>query len=418
MRRSLAISLAVILLAAVFAGVLSAMAPPTTDRLTAEPADEPRIFRFREHESGFHPYLNSHPSFAELSPVNVVVRGNLSEVLSTLTERGGITWNETEPAAHDVGPEDYAAGELNLSAAEIAWGRAEGAHRYAYVHDGEEGRWVEESDQLHDGDYFGHRFHVRLYASPDPGEDWVALQAHAEHFDWFTLRHAVDGAEAGQRHLEVDLMTSPSTDRVVRTFLGNDGASDSDGWATVVELAAVLPLTLLGAVSLPRVVQRHLAPEDRHRLEAALDRLSLRHAVLGATILAIVLGVRVLGLVFEHQAPSLDPFTIAGILYPVLAIGLPVATYLAAHGLERRMEAGVIAAGAMALALLIDYSAIGVDVLPLDIVVHRVAVIVALGMIAAGAARRAHRQRHLNGLLASGLVVWAGLLAATGLGWI
>lgn len=418
MRRSLVVSAAVILLAALFVALLSLMAPPTTDRLTAQTSSPDQIHRLQGHESGFHPYLNRQPSFAQFSPVNVVVQGNLTEAVAALTAGGGVTWNQTNLTEQDVGTDQYSAQEVNLSEASVAWGQATGAHRYAYVHDGTDGTWIREDEQLHDGDYFGHRFHARLYASPHPEEDWVAIQAHAEHFDWFTLRHAVDGSESGQRHLETDLMSSPATTHVVRSFLGNDRASDSDGWATVVELAPLAPAAMAAALPLSRVLERHISDHDLARLRALGDRLSIRHAVLAASIIAIVLGVRLAGLLFEHQARFLGPHTIAGVLYPVLAVGLPLATYVSAHGLERRMDAAVIASVALAAAILLDYGAIGVDVLPIDVVIHRVVVVVALGLIAGGAARRAHRQRHLNGVLVTGLVLWTGMLALTLAGWI
>ncbi len=418
MRRSLVVSAAVLLLAALFVALLSLMAPPTTDRVTPETSGPDQIYRVQGHESGFHPYLNAQPSFAQLSPVNVVARGNMTQVLAALTQGGGVTWNQTETAEQDVGSDQYSAQELNLSEAAIGWGQATGAHRYAYVHDGTDGTWVREDEQLHDGDYFGHRFHVRLYASPHPDEDWVAMQAHSEHFDWFTLRHAVDGSESGQRHLETDLMSSPATSHVVRSFLGNDRASDSDGWATVVELATLAPVAMAGAFPLARALERHISDHDMAKLRALGDRLSIRHAVLAASIIAIVLGVRLAGLLLEHQARLLGPHTIAGVLYPILAIGLPVAAYVTAHGLERRMDAAVIASVAFAAAILLDYGAIGVDVLPIDVVIHRVVVVVALGLIAGGAARRAHRARRLNGILVTGLVLWTGMLGLTLAGWI
>jgi hypothetical protein len=104
---------------------------------------------------------------------------------------------------------------------------------------------------------------------------------------------------------------------------------------------------------------------------------------------------------------------IAALWYPFIAVGVPVATYAFAHRLTRRMDAAVTAAGALSIAFLLDYAYLGVEVLPIDIVLQRTGVVLALGLIAAGASQRATRDRRLNRLLVAGVVLWIGLLVAT-----
>jgi hypothetical protein len=111
-------------------------------------------------------------------------------------------------------------------------------------------------------------------------------------------------------------------------------------------------------------------------------------------------------------------YTIAALLYPVVAVGIPVATYAIASGLERRMDSAVAAATGLAVGILVDYSYLGVDVLPVDVVVQRAALIVTLGLIAGGAARRATRESRWNDMLLVGVGVWVFLLLVTLLGYV
>jgi len=414
MRRSVQIAGLVLGLALLFGLAISWLAPPTSDR-PAQPED-PKLQRLEGYESGFYPHLNAEPSFANRSPVNVVVVGNLSDVVTALQERSQTKWNATVEDDEIADRGDAAAG-INVTGTDIAWGQAKGTARYAYVHDGETGEWVREDAQLNDGSYFGYRHHIRLYDSPREDEPWVIMQVHSEHFDWFTLRHAVDGVQDAQHRLESDLMKEPYVDRVYRMHLDNDGASDSDGWATIIELALAVPV-LFAMAQTRQHREGDLWRAARGIYEEVRSRITLRHGALAAAIAAIVLGVRWMGNVLDHHVDVLSTYAIGGILYPVLAIGLPLSTYLIARKLERRMDAGVTAAGALGAAIVLDYVYLGVDVLAIDILVHRVTLVVALGLIAAGSARPATRLSRFNATLGAGLVLWIGLLTATILGWI
>ncbi|SFB68250.1 hypothetical protein SAMN05444422_101125 [Halobiforma haloterrestris] len=480
MRRSTVITLAVLATAFLLVGGPSLLFSPSTDRVAPEEADEPEpeIVSFEDSDSGFWPYLNQRRTHEKRSPVNVVVRGDADRTLRLLAEHGEGDWEEPE---HDHFDADEFVGldgnetdatETNGSEAfenesedgnatagadgvgteiddrirpipptEIPWSQADGATRYAYVDPGpgEDAYWTTETVQYEDGEYYGYRYHIRAYESPNPDDRWIAMQTHSEHFDWFTLRHRVDGVEAAQLRLENDLMAIPGVDvqeDVQRIYLANSGPSDADGWATQVDLTAAATAAALALAagrtrgrgsgdgtdgpleSVRRAIDERLTDADRERLSAAADRIEAQHLILAATILTIVLGVRIGGIALDRTIDVLSAHAIAALLYPFIAAGLPISTYAIASGLEHRLGAAVTASGSLAVAIWLDYSLLGVDVLPLDVVVQRMLVVVALGLIAAGAARRATRETRFNGFLLAGTLAWVLVLAGTLLGYL
>lgn len=416
MRRTVAIGTVVLGIAVVTVlGLSLVTGPSTTPVVPEEPTanEEEQLVRFEGYESGVWPWLSPSQSFRQRSPINVLVRGDTETVIRVLRSGTETEWERTPPAQQEVREGDLAVDDLRLNGTSIRWGTTGGGARYAYVHDGESGEWVRETAHLHDGDYYGNRVHMRLYESPHPEEEWVAMQAHSEHFDWFTLRHAVDGVQDAQVHVESDLMEHPAVDALWRSHIGNAGTSDSDGWATMVGLVLLLPLFAFGSAALDQLWRSRLTPVDRRRLRMLRDHLSLRQGMLVAAIVGLQLGVRVGGLVLERSVDSLTMHQIAGLLYPFIALGIPLATYVIARKIERRMDAAVTASLAMAAGILLDYSLVGVSVIPIDILFHRFGVILAIGLIAGGAARRAIREARLNELAVSGIALWALLLAAT-----
>jgi len=255
------------------------------------------------------------------------------------------------------------------------------------------------------------------------------MQTHSEHFDWLTLRHRVDGVEAAQLRVERDLMSIPGIDRredVRRLNLENSGPSDADGWATKADLTAMAALFVVGLGARRQGIREraeaeaddHLTDVDRARLAAARDRLEVGHLLLAGTALAVVLGVRVLGIALDRHADFLTVHAIAALLYPVIAVGLPAAAYLIARGLERRLDAAIAATTSFAVAIWIDYGFVGVDSLPIDVVLQRMLVVVALGLIAGGAAARARRQSWINDMLVAGVALWVLVLVGTLLGYL
>ncbi|WP_290811833.1 hypothetical protein [Halovivax sp.] len=440
MRRSIVIGLALLAVGFLFVGGPSLLVGSSAEEVAPSQTESPELVEFEDSESGFWEYLSAREAHDRRSPINVVVRGDAEQVVRMM-QLADEDWEETDEEHEDADQFTYSIGGDNQTAeenashtalpTEIPWGEAAGTTRYAYVDlgPGEETRWTTETLQLDDGDYYGQRYHIRLYESPNPDDEWVAMQAHTEHFDWFTLRHRVDGVEAAQSRVERDLMSMSSVDPqedVQRIYLGNSRPSDSDGWATKVDLraASFVPVVVgLAARGKTRTrvedgVDRYLTDADRERLAAARDRFEPRHIALAGTIVGLFLGVRMAGIVLENAVDALTMHMIAGLLYPVIAVVIPLATYAIASGLERRLDAALVAATSLAVAIWIDYGWLGVDRLPLDVVLQRILVVVALGLIAAGAARRATRERRLNGLLLVGLATWTLVLVGTLFGYL
>ncbi|NGM68421.1 hypothetical protein G6M89_05260 [Natronolimnobius sp. AArcel1] len=484
MRRSLVIGIALLAVAFLFVGGPSLLFSPSTDEIAPETEteagqQEPELIAVADSESQFWPYLNAQEAHEKRSPLNVVVRGDATEVVDLLAAHGdgdweeadhdhfeatdlvGVTDNETAATTDDDHETENgdATGETSeddhedtenttadtladavqpISPTDIPWSQADGATRYAYLDPGpdEESYWTTETMQLEDGEYYGYRYHIRAYESPNPDDQWIVMQTHSEHFDWFTLRHRVDGVEEAQTRLERDLMAIPSVDiqeDVQRFYLGNEGPSDANGWATKVELTAMAAVPLALGLAAGRVRERddeglleragsalgvELTAADRERIQAASDRLDARHLILGATIVTIILGVRIGGIAVDRTVSAFTVHMIAGMFYPFIAVGIPVATYIIANGLERRLDAAMAASLSLAGAIWLDYTLVGVDVLPIDVVVQRMLVVVALGLIAAGATQRGTRDSRFNSLLLVGVAMWLVVLIGTLFGYL
>lgn len=389
---------------------------------------------------------------------------NLTELTANATDGNLTAANRTvNTTAVDEG--------ITIGGTRITWSQASGATRFAYVEAREgEGQWVEESVQIHDGDYYGYRYHIRLYESPNPDEPWVAMQAHSEHFDWFTLRHRVHGNQDAQSRIEADLMAAPHidpTDDVTRVYLDNR-RSDADGWATFVEMAAIIILVgLVGRHSLRRRVDtpdsgsaelsdaqlsdamagdttstdRGIGERIVYRLESQIgerlshqyealtnervrihlatfyERVKPRHLLLMGWIIGVILGVRVAGILLEGTA-WLTVHQIAALLYPFIALGIPIGTYLLAMGLKRRMDAAVSAGAAFAVAVWLDFWWMELQTVPVDVLFQRMLLVVALGLIAAGGTHRATRDSRLNAMLLGGAGLWLLVVVATLFGYV
>ncbi len=459
MRRSIVVVLTLLALSLLFVGGPSLLFSPTTDEIAPEEQEEtPELVAMEDSESEFWKYLSPQEQFQERSPLNVIVRGDTDDILYAMTEESDGEWEEIEEVEEEYeGNETPIANETPVGngtfleeesrhATGIEWGEAHGTTRYFWVDPGagEDGYWTTESGQLEEGDYYGQRYHIRLYESPNGDDQWVAMQAHTEHFDWFTLRHRVDGVEAAQTKVEQDFMDHTRIDveeDVRRIYLGNTNSSDSDGWATVVDLTGMILLPIgvglaakrrTGANSAsagqqtdpqhvsertPEAIDDRLTDVDRRRIAAAYDRLEAGHLILVFTILALLLGVRLAGVALERNVGFLTPHMIAALLYPVIGLGIPIATYLIAGTLRSRLDAAVVASGSLAVAIWLDYGLLGVDSLPVDVVVQRMLVVIALGLIAAGAAKRATRDTRVNDMLLAGAAMWVVVLGGTLLGY-
>jgi len=334
--------------------------------------------------------------------LNVVIVGTPPEVRSVLTDRSGLEWSATEGDQ-----------SLNESRSVSPWRAARGAARYTYVgsHDGT-GKWVESDYQLAAGTYLGSRTHIRAY--PGPSEDWTALQTHTEYWDWYRLRHSVTGVSEGARSLEGDLRDEPFVGEVRRVYHGQAGGG-SDRWLTVIELTARTRMvgtdpgtgvdastTAAGALAIAPVVAAlaGLRSAGRDRRE------HLRAAALPLAVVAIVLGVRTAGVAAEGLLPAVNPKVFAGVLYPILVAGPFVAIVVLARDRPAARTA-LLTAGGLGAGFVFDLSVVGVRVVPVRLVLHRTALVGALGLFTLGIAGSDRRTA------AAGLAAWIGLLAAS-----
>jgi hypothetical protein len=441
MRRSVVIALVLFLLVVVLFGGPSLLTSPSTSEITPEQEDNPELVYLEDSESGFWEYMNVQESFEERSPINIIVRGDHETIVQVMQDETDSEWTETDEVHEDADPETFAVDATDetveredsetLLPTETEWAAATGTTRYAYLNagDGSEGEWVTETLQLDDGDYYGARYHIRLYETPNESDEWTVMQGHTEHFDWFTLRHRVDGVEAAQSSIEADFMGLPQTDEredVSRIYLGNDDPSDSDGWATHVDLTMIalssvflsVIATAGASVRVEQTLRQHLTRTDWRRLQDARARITTRHLLLFGTIVGLLLGVRFGGIALERHVSILSMHAIAAALYPIIALGIPVATYVIASSMERRIDSAVTATLALSIGIWLDYGYLGVAVLPIDVVIQRMLVTLSLGLIAGGAAERATRDSRWNELLLVGTAGWCLALLGTLLGYL
>lgn len=420
---------------------------------------EPEVYHPENSDSGIWPYLSKNRQPSQHSPINVIVRGDSKQASQLLTEVSDRDWNETSETERDqsllqsdtetydnrtllnetisnesLGDElivnESVANASKLIPTKIPWTQTAGDVRYAYIDPGQADAYsTTETLQVDDGDYFGRRFHIRMYQAPNPDDEWVALQAHTEYFDWFTLRHQVDGARSAQAHLETDLISASQVDLqedVSRIYLANSGGTDHHGWATLVDLrtATVTPLLFLLAFGtrvrrrLGEFLTRYVPSTGRARLAEGRSQVTHRHVGLLITVVGLLIGVRVLGITFERHIHQFSVHAIAATLYPLISLGIPFATYAWAGGIRYRLGAAFTASFALSAAMWIDYVLVGVETVSFDVLLQRMLMVIGLGLIAAGAARRASQNRRLNELLVGGVTIWILALTATLLGYL
>ena len=321
------------------------------------------------------PYVGPDPSFdRRASSINVVVRDDPARARRYLAGRG--EWNRTEEEWVGDAPNEAAV----VADERVPWRDAPGAPRYVYVTDR---GWITERYQLHRGTYFGARDHLRAYGPRDG--NWTAVQAHAEHWDWFTITHTVDSVEDAQRRVEAPFLGSSEFD-VRRVYYANGDTYDADGWTTVVALALAPLLVrrrLGGTVGrLGTAAGRLRDTAARFRTLAA--RRNRRRVALAVALAALPLAVRFGGVLSERHLPWLSPDAVVALWYPVLVGGVP----LAAIVLGRRVRptpAGVLAALGLGAGVVLDYAYLGVAVLPIPVAAHRAIAVIAVGLLAAGA---------------------------------
>lgn len=375
-----------------------------TGLLIDTPEDEPRATPEVDtvelaDGSQLWPYTSRSERFGDRTlALNILVYGNDS-LTKHIMESEGLTrgdWEDVQPEEYDV---TATAGLLNATGANLR--DADGAVRYTYVQtpDGEN-MWLDESYQLKEGDYLGVRDHLRAYQDP-AGDNWTVFQAHTEHWDWFQVRHNVHTIQETQNTVELEFVDHPLVEELVRDRWGNDRSSDSDGWATTIWLDDDAAPFILGALLLLSVqtwrVREVVFHEDFQQV--------LRLLGAAASIIGLYLFVRFGALQAEAMFPDVHIHVLAAMFYPLLFVGIPVVTYLTTRQLSRTL-AFIAGTGGFFIALLMDYTYLGVTTLPLDTLVQHVALAIALGFIAAGASRTARRPERQRGYVRTGILLW------------
>lgn len=371
--------------------------------------EDVRLVQVEDDEPRLWPYTSRKRDFGTATlPINVVVEADAATTRRVIAADSDRRWTAEDPEGESV----------VLNGSGVAWSDTRGATRYTYVESGEPpgegGRWMDETAQLHDGAYLGTRMHARLYEVEDGDRALTMVQAHQEHWDWFRLRHTVGSVADGQYAIEHEFYGTGLVSDMRRERFGNGGASDADGWVTVVELmdwplpddefaAAGLSLGLLflGA--------RRATLSTALRAVAERRQLTAVHAALVGVPLLTPLTVRLVSVGLEHAFPALSPKVIAAPFYLVLAVGLPVAVGL----LGRRLPADEAFAGTVVgfgAGLLLDYAFLGISALTVDVVAHRAVLLLGLGLIAAGGVRWAEVPVHRYRYRAPGILVWVGAL--------
>ncbi|WP_181692885.1 hypothetical protein [Natronomonas sp. LN261] len=337
--------------------------------------------------------------------INVVLYGDPDRGRAALTGRSGLDAADGPGDAEaDSGTISHERIDVDPDAASVtdlvSWTNATGATRYTYVEVDGAGVWMEASYELHDGTYLGHRTHIRAYE--DPAGGWTAVQIHAEHWDWFRLRHTVTGISEPQRDLEGEFVARSDTGRVVRVPFGNDTA-DGDGWASGIHLVGgVGSLLVVGLLGRSRRASRTAGRCLRHRC---------REVTLGAGLFAAYTAVRWLGIAGESLFPAVSPKIVAAPLYVVLVVGLPALAYSLGRGSDA-IWAFAFAALGLGGAIVVDYAAMGTSVVPLRVVLHRGSVVLAVGLLAVGGADATDTEGWPPPPLLVGAAAWAVVIAA------
>jgi hypothetical protein len=368
--------------------------------------------------------------------VNLVVYGDDERVRRVLTERSSLNWELTGPEDNETLVADERAGRetgeeartqpVEFEESAVDWNDAHGSTRYSYIDArprGGDATWTVESFQVHAGNYFGSRHHIRAYTLPET--EWTALQVHQEYWDWFRLRHTVTDIRDARTELENDFIDRPYVDRVGRNYYGvTEGRND--GWLTEIELVPGIgfALLLVGGL-LTRETRQSVVREGRRLLD--WSSRNVRGFVLAAALASVYVGVRSVAVVFELTVPAVDPRVFLAVLYPAIALGLPALSFSLAQpfGATSRFERvqhvsrwlgpkleplaafGFVVAG-LGSAFVLDFGGMGIRTIPVQVALHRVGLTVALGLVAAGATDIDERG---VGLLVIGSAGWVlGLL--------
>jgi hypothetical protein len=337
-----------------------------------------------ENGSALWPYTSRSRSVAGRTlAITVVVTGDGDAVRHRLSERTTRDWEPTQDDARAA-----------IEDAGFDWRPARGAARYTYISPPDaDGEWITADYQLASGSYLGTRLHIRAFSPPN-GE-WTALQAHQEYWDWFRLRHTVTGVSTAGDSV-IGELDEGATMVDIRRLHHDQRGGGGDGSLWLVELALVTLLSgsVFGDIGLS---ERRLGP-------------ALRRAARGLPVVAglvvLYLGVRVTGIGLELALPSVDPRLFVVALYPVLAAGIPVLVWRLAPRHRPTVAFGLASLG-LGIGIGLDLWSLGVAVIPTRLLLHRVVLVAAIGVLAAGFAQRGRTGRRIRWL---GAAAWVGAL--------
>ncbi|WP_435334940.1 hypothetical protein [Haloarchaeobius sp. TZWWS8] len=365
--------------------------PAVSTPVQDPPGDD--LVRLGGGQTAVWPYVSPGKTFERrASSVNVVVRTDADRVVRTL-QTGEDPWNRTDAAF----TEDEASDQYVPNGSNVTWADAIGSKRYIYYSVGEDGTWTAQTAQLQQGDYFGGQHHVRIYDLEQADEDWTVMQAHAEHWDWFTLTHTVDSLEDARGPIEEQYMAKEGVSAVQRVYFDNGDRYDHDGWTTIVYLAL---LPLVGAAT--------ATAEFRRAFDRLWTRRTRHRVLLFLAVPAVLLGVRVGGITVENLV-TVPPDAVVAVFYPILVVGTPLVAYVVGSRLDP-VDGFLFASLGFGTGVVLDYGLIGVSVLPIELVLHRVGAAVAIGLVAAGATSRESLETDVELLV--GLGLWIVLVVA------
>lgn len=409
--------------------VASGTIDPTAEPDEPETLDRDQLVQVEENGSYIWPYTSRGRSVDEQTlAINLIIHGSDERVQRALVAQEELEWEELDPETEDE-PETY-----EDTGDSIQWDDAHGSTRYTYVDTGpggDEGVWIQESYQLHTGTYLGSRYHIRAYTTEH--DDWTAIQVHQEYFDWFRLRHSVTDVQQSQNALEAEFLEEPYVEEVRREYHGTHEGWN-DGWLSVIQLATVVPaaigLGLLGMLGDEPI--RGIVRGTRNLLEWMYR--NSRGFILAGALAGLVVGVRSAGLAAEAAVPWITPQAFVAVLYPVLVVGLPVTAIVLTQPLERATRflrlhrvaswlgdplepqpAFTFSAIGLGVGFILDFVGIGITTLPLQLLLHRLGLMFALGLLAAGSARSDSEGAVLFGI---GLLGWIVGLAMPLLGYL
>lgn len=365
-----------------------------------------------EDDTTIWPYTSRTTSFEQRTlSLNLIVYGSAEHTEQLLREETAADWSDLPEDRQDLAPFEDDDAAANQSVSTVEWGAADGASRWIWIEtpDGQQ-QWLGESYQLEDGDYLGHRHHIRAYNDPRAG-NWTAIQAHTEHWDWFHLRHTVHTIETTQGNLENEFMDQWYVNSLTREPFGNDGSADATGWVTVIDLNDQALPYVLGVLAIAMAIPFSTRGErfESIRTDPEIET-ALRAAMVIGAVVGLYLGVRFGAIGIERQFPAIPPKVIVAGFYPVIGIGLPVLVYLSARGLDERMAFAAAAMGFL-IAILVDYTYLQVLRIPLETLVHRGTLAVAIGVIAAGASRTARARTAGRGYVRTGVLLWIAAMS-------